>query len=153
MQVNRQIILEELLFSTIFLLFLWGSVKSLIPLYKIHRQEYFYLPYAIATLITPVIFGMLLGLPSLFDRWKNNNSFNWTILIIQGLPALVLTIPPILISIIFKISFSFNYFPWMNMQSLPPGSTLVLHLSGVWLGKIFIDCIKAVPEIVPEVDR
>ncbi|MCL6479002.1 MAG: hypothetical protein K6T65_11400 [Peptococcaceae bacterium] len=142
MRLNKKLIFKELLLTVVFILFLWGSVRALMPLYKVFKQEYFYLPFAIGTLITPVLFGMLLGIPSLIERWESNNGFNWLKLIVQGLPALVLTIPPILIVRIFNISFNFNYFPWMNMQSLPPGSALILHLSGIWFGKVLIDCIK-----------
>ncbi len=145
MKPTGRLIGKELFWTVLLILFLWLSVQVVLPLYEIMRQEYSGLGYNLAMYLVPILFGMLLGLPSLLNRWNTHRGVNWTKLLIQGVPALVLATPMWLIMGICMTfldqSVSLPGMPWQYMTDMAP-RYYVITLAGVWFGKVLIDSIK-----------
>ncbi|ABR47977.1 hypothetical protein Amet_1807 [Alkaliphilus metalliredigens QYMF] len=97
-------------------------------------------PMYLAATVIPFLFGTLLRLPALIERWESNKKFNWIKFLNQGLIALILTF---LTSPAF---YAFNYrIP--TMLSLAEAHEIVLYLTAVWLGMSITDCIKGIEKV------
>lgn len=134
---------KELFWATTLVLFLWVASILLRRLQLMTAVEHDLRNLFLASvLMVHVLFGMLLSLPWLIERWDTHTGFNWPKLVIQGLPALVLGIPVILITGILNISeLNTSYLPWEPMKNYAPGQ-FVIYLACVWFGKVLVDSAK-----------
>lgn len=141
---TRNLVFKEFIWTVIYVLFLLGTVKPILMLINQIESHYRTWPIMLAMLLLTVAFGILLGLPSLISRWNSNRSFNWPKLLIQGLPALLLAVPVFLIMGVLGINhLSSTFVPWTRITHWSYNG-YVYYLSGVWFGKVLVDCIKSV---------
>lgn len=141
--MNQRLIGREIFWAAALILFLWMAFMLLRWLQMTVAVEYGLVGvFLAAMLMVHVLFGVLLGLPWLFERWDTHTGFNWSKLLVQGLPALVLAVPMLLIMRIFDLSEAqVSYLPWEAMKNHAPGQ-FVVHLASVWFGKVLVDSAK-----------
>ncbi|UNC92129.1 hypothetical protein [Candidatus Contubernalis alkaliaceticus] len=103
-----------------------------------------YRPYPLlwASLLMPLIFGILLRLPSLIERWNSNHKFNWSKSIYQGIPALIL----VFLSHPFSVMLFGNIIPIYSVQRQLFMVTEIKILAAIWLGVVVTDSIKCSQE-------
>ncbi|MEW6540827.1 MAG: hypothetical protein AB1402_04330 [Bacillota bacterium] len=141
--MNQRLIGREIFWAAALILFFWVASMLLRRLQLMVAVEYGLAGVLLAAVpLLHVMFGVLLGLPWLFERWDTHTGFNWSKLLVQGLPALVLAIPTLLIMRIFDISEAqVSYLPWEVMKNHGPGQ-FVVYLASVWFGKVLVDSAK-----------
>lgn len=131
---------RELLWTAILVAFLWISYRIFIPVRVAYQQEPFgNMGYWITIIIIPILFGALLALPSLIQRWKTGRGFNLVRVIVQGIPALVFAVPALFFMVLFDME-RISLAPWERMKAFAP---FITYLAGVWFGKVMVDSIKA----------
>jgi len=143
MKTNR--VVKELAWSYIFVLFLLLTILHSTTLRHILNKAYLAFPSLTAMLIIPILFGMLLGLPSLLERRNHGGHFDWLKLLIQGLPALGLSVPFVLNMVGVLNRTCFDYFPRTYLDIYAP-TAFIVYLAGVWFGKVFVDCFNSVTD-------
>lgn len=136
--------MREFFWSMVIITLLFGTVY---PMSKLSKNVNFdtvfssFIPL-LAMMLISLLFGMILGLPWLINRWNEYNGFNWLKFLIQGLPALILGFPLfILLSLLNIKNFNHNLIPWYNLQAFSYNDYLIIF-SNIWFGKTLIDCIK-----------
>ena len=136
--VKVHFIEKGLLWPAIYFLYITIFGQLLIHLRIILGRTY--RPYSLfwASLLMPLIFGFLLRLPGLIERWNSNHKFNWSKFIYQGIPALILVF---LSHPLFSLLFG-RIFPFAVVRQLFIYDTKIIFLAAVWLGVVVTDAIK-----------
>jgi len=136
--------LKEFLWAVAILTFMLCPVLPLQKLRVLAKSNWdlIHLPFY-SLLLLCVLFGFLLGLPALIERWSSNRRFYWAKFLIQGLPALILAMPIFLVMDLFSItSLDAKYIPpWSTIQGISYNG-YVFFLSAVWFGKTLVDSTK-----------
>lgn len=145
MKLNRQSLATELLFAIVTVLFLWGSFRIMNIFKEIAAADFNPIPIILAMFIVSVLFGVLTGIPALLERWKSSRRFNWPRLIMQGIPALLLSAPYLLMSKFMNINL-YDLF-WVQLQVFSHNG-FIIYLAGVWFGRVLVDCIKGANEVI-----
>jgi len=141
---------QEMLTTLSILTLMFISFNTLTILEE--KAELFNLSYALFIVIknlVPIFFGLLLGLPYYCKTRAYKLGYNWAKLIIQGLPALIIMLPSLLMATlvvltvtldITSLPINWKYFPWF---SNPADAEILNTIAGVWFGKTIIGCSKS----------
>ncbi|MCC5909725.1 MAG: hypothetical protein JJT76_04740 [Clostridiaceae bacterium] len=127
---------NALIWSIINFIYLIFSANFLQYIRLIAGRTYNPIPLYIVATLVPFLFGVLLRLPILIERWEAEKQFNWIKFLNQGLLALILTLSASPIFYIINL-------PLFRLYSLVGGQEIILYLSAAWLGVCLTDCIKA----------
>lgn len=83
-------------------------------------------------IVYPIIFGVLIRVPSLIRRWPSGKQFHW-------LRFCVLVAPVLLLFAQVYSAFLFGISVWLPLFAT---SSVALPLLGIWAGVNLTDCIK-----------
>ena len=136
--VKENIIKKGLIWPVIYIIFIITSGQLLLHFRIMTGRTFNPYPQYLTILLMPLIFGVLLRLPGLIERWNSNHKFNWSKFIYQGIPALILVF---LSHPLFSLLFG-RIFPFAVVRQLFIYDTKIIFLAAVWLGVVVTDAIK-----------
>ncbi len=140
MHLIKEIFIKRgLIWPSIYVVYIIISGQLLLY-FRLTGRMFNMLPNIMAVVLMPLIFGILLRLPSLIERWSSTNQFNWSKFIYQGIPALIMILMSFPISGFFLPHYN-NFIP-IAVQRLFWYETRVIYIAAVWLGVVVIDAIK-----------
>ena len=140
---KEHFIKRGLIWSTIYVLYIIISGQLLLHFRFAASRTFNPLPHVSVITLMPLLFGILLKLPELIERWDSSNNFNWSKFINQGIPAIILVI---LSSPLFYMTLFRNIVPSAVSRYLIY-DTRIIFLAAVWLGVVITDSIKGSPKV------
>jgi hypothetical protein len=129
---SRNVVLGYVLWLVLSVLYIFGSAKALTFTRQFVATTENMSSYFLMLLGITFLFGVFVRIPSLVSRWHSNNSFDYTKLLILGMPALFLFMQPLF----------FPFFPFFEWWGNIANQSVILYFVGIWAGMIFVDSIK-----------
>lgn len=131
----------ELFWGALAIAFFYYTAHNYDALKDLALKEFNQLPPVFFAMLIPALLGIITGIPSLIDRWSDKQSFNWSRLIFQGLPAFLITTSYDVLLSYTGLNIDLKYMPWIPLQSLGPDG-FVFYIASFWFGRTLVSCLK-----------